>query len=171
MKDPISIKPHHFVDILTAFGSGQRAFEPHPYGHGVHAVAAKVLADPDVVLAVELGADDICGPCVHNVNGLCDDTIDTSFRPEAPRSKREWNLLIDRRWCERLGLAQGDRLTAREFCRRLRDLAGDLADIYREIPADMTAQRAGKLKEAVRRLLGEGEAPGVHNMGAAPDGA
>lgn len=152
MEDVIRIKPHHFVDIITAFGAGGR-FEPHPYGHAVHTVAKRILSNRSVLLEMELGADDICLPCIHNINGLCDDTIDTSYRPEAPSSKKQWNLLIDRRWCERLKIKQGDRLTPREFCERLRDLVGGITDIYREIPVDMTTQRAGKLKEGVRKFL------------------
>jgi len=74
-----------------------------------------------VQLRIELGADDICSPCRHNLGGLCDDTIDTSFRPRASQSKREWNLRIDRRWCQRLGLQQDDGLTAREFCLLIRE--------------------------------------------------
>ena len=84
MKPPIDIKPHHFVDIVTAHGDPDYTFRPHRYGHAVYLVAEKVLANPDVLLRMELGADAICGPCVHNIDGLCDDTIDTSYRPEAP---------------------------------------------------------------------------------------
>jgi len=147
----IRIKPHHFIDLVADIGRGQTAWEPHPYGHAVHSVAAAILADPDVLLEIELGADDICAPCVHNVGGLCDDVIDTSFRPAAPRSKREWNLLIDRRWCERLGLAPGDRLTARHFAQRLRDRMGDITDIYRELPADRTASRARAIRAGIAK--------------------
>ena len=153
MSNAISIKPHHFIDVVTAFGAGQETFAPHPYGHAVHTVSKRILSDPDVSLEMELGADDICVGCVHNTSGLCDDTIDTSYRPDAPSSKREWNLRIDRRWCERLELKQGDPLTARQFCQRVRDRAGDITDIYREIPADRTAQRAQNLKAGVDRLL------------------
>ncbi|MBM4031021.1 MAG: hypothetical protein FJ291_04460 [Planctomycetes bacterium] len=139
---PIRIKPHHFIDIVAEIGRGQTAWQPHPYGHAVHTVAARLLADPDAMLEMELGADDICAPCNHNVGGLCDDAIDISFRPAAPSSKREWNLLIDRRWCQRLGLAQGDRLTARQFCERLKALRPDLAAIYPELPPDRVAAKA-----------------------------
>jgi hypothetical protein len=148
----IRVKPHHFVDIITSYGRGEQ-FEPHPYGHAVHIVAEKVLRQRDITLVMELGADDICGPCKYNVNGACGDVIDTSYRPSAPRSKQEWNLLIDRRWCERLALSPGDRLSAREFCERLRDRAGDITDIYREIPAEMTAERAKALQAGVGRFL------------------
>ena len=108
----ISIKPHHFVDILTAFGEGGPDPQPHPYGHAVHSVTKEILANRHVDLRMELGADDICLPCCHDIGGLCDDTIDVSFRPQAPRSKREYNLLIDQRWAERLGVRQNDMLTA-----------------------------------------------------------
>jgi len=148
----IRIKPHHFIDIITDIGRGQRAWAPHPYGHAVHTVAARILAEPDVLLEMELGADDICAPCRHNVAGLCDDVIDTSFRPAAPASKRDYNLLIDQRWCARLGLAQGDRLTARQFCQRLRDRMGNLAPIYRENPSDRVAARERDLRAGLAQF-------------------
>ncbi len=151
----IAIKPHHFVDILTALGGGRTEFEPHPYGHAVHTVARAILARRDVELRIELGADDICGPCRHNVDGLCDDVIDTSFRPEAPASKREYNLLIDRRWAEQLGVRQDDRLTARELCLRVGACADDIEGIYKEIPSDRTAERQAKLQKGIAKFLTE----------------
>ncbi len=152
MDDVIRIKPHHFVDIITRYGEGG-AFGPHAYGHALHTVAERVLSDRDVTLVLEFGADDICAPCAHNVDGLCNDTIDTSFRPEAPSLKREWNLLLDERWCGRLHLRAGDRLTARRFCELLRERSGEIADIYREIPADRTAARAARLAAGVEKFL------------------
>lgn len=149
----IAIKPHHFIDIVAAYGDGQTRFEPHPLGHAVHSVAHQVLADPDVELCMELAADDICAPCVQNDAGQCRDTIDTSYRPSAPASKREWNLRIDERWCERLGLVQGDRLTARQFCERLATTTEDIDDIYAEVPRAMTADRLRKIRAGVTRLL------------------
>jgi len=153
MADIIRIKPHHFVDIVSAFGRGQRAFAPHPYGHAVHAVAERLLRQPDVLLEIELGADTICQPCVHNIEGRCDDTIDTACRPTAPESKGEFNLLIDQRWCERLGLQQGDSLPARELCRRLRPCVDGLASIYRENQAAHTAARAQALQAGIEAFL------------------
>jgi len=153
MPTMIHIKPHHFVDIITKYGAGTVPSTPHPYGHAVHTVAALLIFNREALLEMELGADDICGPCIHNVDGLCDDTIDTSFRPDAPPSKREWNLLIDRRWCERLGIEKGDRMTAQRLCKLIRDRAGDITDIYREIPADRTAERALKLRKGIEKYL------------------
>lgn len=153
MGKTIRIKPHHFVDIVSDVGAGQTDWRPHPYGHAVHSIAAAILADLDVTLRMDFGADDICAPCVHNVGGLCDDTIDTSYRPAAPKSKRESNLIIDRRWSERLSLQEGEELTANEFCRRLRGLKGDIADIYREEPAERTAKREARMRKGAAILL------------------
>ena len=153
MGSVIRIKPHHFIDIVTALGRGETTFRPHPYGHAVHAVAARLVDDRDTLLEITLGADDVCRPCRHNVEGLCDDTIDTSFRPDAPSSKRAYNLLIDQRWSQRLKLQEGDRLTAWQFCLRLRDRAGDLGDVYCENPAERTAARAGDLLAGIETFL------------------
>lgn len=149
----ISIKPHHFVDILTAYGEGRSETTPHPYGHALNTVTQTIMEIPDIGLRIETGADDICQPCCHNINGLCDDTINTSYRPQAPKSKREWNLILDKRWSERLGLRQNDEITARQLCERIRDLAGDITDIYREIPADRTAERQAKLTKGIALFL------------------
>ena len=129
----INIKPHHFIDIITAIGDGRTEFLPHPYGHAVHTVSREILRYHDITLRIELGADDICFPCRHNIGGICDDTIDTSFRPKAPESKEKYNLTIDRRWCKRLGLKQNEIVRARQFCLRIRGHADDLKEIYREI--------------------------------------
>jgi hypothetical protein len=153
MTNIIRIKPHHFVDIITSFSAQDLTFEPSSYGHAVHTVSEHILRDRDVILEMDLGADDICAPCKHNINGLCDDIIDTSFRPEATSSKREWNLMIDKRWCERLNLQQDDRLTAREFCEQLQNNTDDITDIYREIPNDQTAERLRDLKAGIKRFL------------------
>jgi len=153
MKGVIRIKPHHFIDIVIELSAERPVFEPHPYGHAVHSVARAVLADRDSMLEMELGADDICAPCIHNVGGRCDDTIDTSFRPAAPTSKGDYNLLIDRRWCRRLGLGQGDRLTAREFVERLRGRSAEFAEIYRENPPERVSKRSADLAAGIRKFL------------------
>ena len=147
----INTKPHHLVDIITQYGAGT-PFEPHPYGHAVHTVAKAVLDNIDVEIKIELGADDICAPCIHNINGLCDDTIDNSDRPLAPKSKREWNLLIDKRWSRYLGIKQGDALTVREFCDHIERSLDEMPDIYREETPEKTARRRSNLEKGLARI-------------------
>lgn len=151
----IAIKPHHFIDIITAFGGESTEFRPHPHGHAMHSVAMKILDNRDVDFRIELGADDICLPCCHNVGGLCEDTIDTSFRPQAPKSKREYNLLIDQHWLKRLGLRQDNQLTARELCLRIRNCADNIQEIYREIPSGRAAEKQVKLHNGLTEFLKE----------------
>lgn len=153
MQTIIAIKPHHFVDIITDFWDGCTDFQPHPYGHAVHSVSKNIIENRNIDLRIELGADDICKPCSHNIAGLCDDTIDISFRPAAPKSKREYNLIIDQRWCEQLGIQQNDQMTAKDLCSRIRDRAGDISDIYRETPRDRTEKRQAKLQKGIIKFL------------------
>lgn len=155
----IAIKPHHFVDIVAACGAGLATFEPHPYGHAVHTVAHEILLNLNVLLRIELGADDVCRPCCHHVDGRCDDTIDTSFRPAAPTSKQAYNLLLDQRWAVRLGLQPDDSLTARELCQRIQAQAADISDIYRENPPERIVAKQKQLQLGLARLLGQAPAP------------
>lgn len=149
-QEKTGIKPHHFVDIITSFGAGERTFQPHPYGHAVHSVSQRLLDNRDILLEMELGADDICDPCIHNIAGSCDDTIPRSYSPLVPSSKREYNLMLDERWCERIGVKQGDSLSARDLAQRIRERMGDITDIYREIPVERIAERKQKLVKGLR---------------------
>lgn len=149
----IRIKPHHFVDIIADYGADDVSLDPHPYGHAVHTVTARLLDDPDVMLEIELGADDICGPCAHNIDGLCDDTLERSLGPDVPHLKRDLNLRLDERWCERLGLKQGDRITAREMCELIASRGWDIGDIYREMRPDIGEEKARNLELGVKKYL------------------
>jgi len=152
----IPIKPHHFVDIIADYGAEEIAVQPHPYGHAVHTVTARLLEEPDVVLEIEPGADAICAPCIHNLEGICDDTLDSSLGPEIPHLKRDLNQLLDERWCERLGLKRGDTLTAREMCQRIASRGYDIAGIYREMRPDIGEEKAHNLKLGVKKYLALG---------------
>lgn len=151
----IAVKPHHFVDIIADYGVGQIATGPNPYHHDVPGVTAAVLANPEQMLRMEVGADDICRPCIHNIDDLCDDVLSPGHGPEAPRLKRDLNLIFDQRWCERLGLAQGDELTARAFCERLQSDRGDIRDIYRGLFADAGEEKERALARGLAKYLGE----------------
>jgi hypothetical protein len=151
----ITIKPHHLVDIISDYGVGRTASGPNPYNHDVPRVTAAVLGDPGLLLAIEIGADDICRPCIHNVQGICDDVLGPDLGPDAPGLKRELNLLLDQRWCERLGLSQGDSLIAREMCERIRARMGDIRDIYRELPPSYGEEKARALRMGLAKYLDE----------------
>jgi len=154
MNDVIRIRPLHFVDIICDYGSGVDEFQPHPYGHAVHTVANRMIRDKETLLEITLEPDDVCIPCVHNVNGVCDNVLDRSFRPSAPPMMRDWDFLINTRWCERLGIAEGDRYTARELCERLRDRAGDITELFPEFTDNRATVKAKNLAAGVKKFLG-----------------
>ncbi len=153
MQKPIRIMPHHFVDIVRAhFSTGQIPL-PGELGHDVHRVVTRLLKDRDAVLEIALGSDDICMPCAYFAGGRCNNIIDTSVRKGAPPLMSNYNMLIDRRWCRRLDLSEGDQLTARQFCQRLQEHVDDIVSIYAETPAATRAQWAKRLQKGITAYL------------------
>lgn len=157
MENVVHVRPLHFIDILCDYGAGKDVLAPHPYGHALHLVAARILSDKDTLLEITLEPDDVCRPCLHNRGGECDNVIDTSFRPAAPPRMRDWDLLINRRWCARLSIAEGERYTARMLCERLRDRAGDIRDIFPEFIDDRAETKAKNMRAGIRKFLEPGE--------------
>lgn len=139
----INIKPHHFIDILGDVGRGQTEWQPaSAYGHALHRVAQSLMENRDACIRIEVGIDDICEPCVHHVGETCDDVRSRPF-PGQPSGKMEWNLMLDRAWCNLLGLQQGQELTAREFCALVRRAVSldALRRIYSGQPEELTQKR------------------------------
>ncbi len=159
MGEVIRIKPHHFLDIVRDFGAGVE-FEPSPYGHALHLVAEKVLAHRQTMLRLVLGIDDICEPCKHHIDGHC---VDTTTTTGEVTSKEQWNLTIDTRLLQRLGLEEGARIRADHFCRLTRERlypAGQVEgalifDIWREAPREKTESRATYVLHGIALYLGE----------------
>jgi len=157
--DEIRTKPHHFLDIVRDLGAGIE-FKPSPYGHAVHLVAEKVLADRQVMLELILGIDDICRPCKNHVDGHCIDTTTTTGKVT---SKEEWNLTIDSRLLQRLGLDEGTHIRADYLCRLTRQrlyptgtVEGSLIfEIWREASREKTESRARNLLQGIALYLGE----------------
>jgi len=156
MNNPIKIKPHHFIDIITSFSADRLVLRPHDYQHDVHSISRAILENRDTLLEIDLGADDICKPCIHNINGVCDDVLDVSNRPKVPPLKREWNLILDTRWCERLKIEPGTIISALEFCKLLEEGANNLLEIYKENERENTIRREAYLKEGLKKYLTSG---------------
>ena len=146
----IRIKPHHFVDILRDLGAGKPFLSPPEYRHAVPQTAQALQDDPDVLLELTAGVDDICAPCAHNRNGTCDDVI-TRYDP--PIAKDVYNRRLDERWFERLGLHEGSRLAAREFCELLRRRMGDLRTLYLERSETDTLERQRNVEKGIETFL------------------
>ncbi len=153
MNNIIKIKPHHFIDIITSFSADRVILRPHYYYHNVHSISKTILENRNTLLEIDLGADDICKPCIHNINGICDDMLDISNRPKVPPLKREWNLILDTRWCKRLKIDQGTIISVLEFCELLEEGANNLLEIYKENKREHTIEREINLKKGLKKYL------------------
>ena len=153
MNKTIKIKPHHFIDIITSFSAERVILKPHYYYHNVHSISKTILENRNTLLEIDLGADDICEPCIHNINGVCDDMLDISNRPKVPPLKREWNLMLDTRWCKRLGIDQGTIISVIEFCSLLEEGSNNLMEIYKENKKEHTIEREVRLKKGLKKYL------------------
>lgn len=130
-------RPHHLIDIISQIGAGAE-FAPHAYGHAVHIVAQRVLEDPDLTVAFVVGADDICEPCVHLVDGWCDDVLS---QLDPPVSKQDYNDDLDRRLLEFLGIAEGEAMTFRDYLTRIRENFDGIEEICSHPGEDPTSRR------------------------------
>jgi hypothetical protein len=140
-------RPHHLIDIITQYGAGQ-PFEPSAYGHAVHTVAARVIADPTVRIEFGVGADDICAPCKHLVNGRCDDVVG-GFDP--PVSKHDYNDALDARLLEFLGMEEGQVMSFAEYLTVLRGHLEGLAELC-HWPGEEASARREKLERGLEKL-------------------
>jgi hypothetical protein len=142
------LRPHHLLDIITQYGAGV-PFHPHPYGHAVHTVAEAVLADPDVTIEFVVGADDICAPCKHLIEGRCDDVLS---QLDPPLSKQDYNDDLDRRLLARLGIPEGSQLTCRTFAALVRDQMPGTGEVCTH-PKEDPASRLSRLTTGLEALL------------------
>lgn len=140
-------RPHHLIDIITQYGAGQ-PFVPSDYGHAVHTVAAEVLANPQVSLEFGLGADEICRPCKHLVNGRCDDLVGSV---DPPVSKHDYNDALDEKLLRFLGLTEGQTMTFAEYVAVLRSHLDGLATLCSH-PGEDPTERERKLRQGLSQL-------------------
>jgi hypothetical protein len=144
----VKLRPHHLIDIVSDHGQGVE-FSPHPYGHAVHTVAARVLADQSIPLELVLAADDICAPCCHlQADGSCDDVLGQLAEPV---SKQAYNDDLDARVFSYLGLEPHSQLTVREFLERLREHVPGIEQICTH-PGKDPADRLRGLQAGLKRL-------------------
>ncbi len=144
----VILRPHHLVDILASYGNGEK-FEAHPYGHALHVVGPRVLANLALPVRFVVAADDICRPCKHlRSDGTCDDAL--SQLPDKP-SKQEYNDGLDRRLLPYLNLEAGARMTVRAFFELVNDRTPGIEKICTHPKEDPQRRLAG-LVNGLRQL-------------------
>jgi hypothetical protein len=141
------LRPHHLLDIITQYGGGL-PFRPSPYGHAVHTVAEAVLAAPEVAIEFVVGADDICAPCKHLIQGRCDDVLS---QLDPPIAKQDYNDDLDRRVLAYLGMGEGSVLTFGEFLKVVREHLGGIEEVCTH-PKEEPAERLARLTHGLEKL-------------------
>jgi hypothetical protein len=141
------LRPHHLVDIIVQHGEGE-PFRPHPYGHALHSAAAAVIGDHETRIQLVVGADDICAPCAHLVNGRCDDVLG---QLDPSPSKQAYNDGVDRRLLAHLGIAEGAAMTFREYLHAVRGRLTGMETVVTH-PGEDPALKLSRLSEGLRKL-------------------
>ncbi len=139
-------RPHHLLDIISQHGAGT-PFRPAACGHAVHLVARKLIGNPETMVEFVVDADDICAPCVHLVDGRCDDVL---RQLDPPISKQEYNDDLDRRLLEFLGMREGQVMSFRKFLGVIREHLAGIEAICAH-PGEDPAQRLAKLTRGLEK--------------------
>ncbi|MGE5557737.1 MAG: hypothetical protein ACM3WV_03910 [Bacillota bacterium] len=152
----IKMRPHHFIDILVSIGEGQRKFEPVPAygGSDLNLITHKIWNDRNIIFDFLIGADDICHPCRHNIDGVCNDTFQKNNRTF---SKHRYNEELDIRWLNQLGFKEGMEMKARDFCKLVREKAGDMTSIYQHDTKEEVEIKKENLLKGIAVYLEEAE--------------
>ena len=112
--EPIRLRPHHVLDIVAYWEpDDEPGYERAPGQNGVRAVRRMMTEDLDIPAEFGPGPDFICVGCSHlQENDRCDQILTHYGRP-LPMD--DYNDPLDRRVLDYLGMADGDRMTVREF--------------------------------------------------------
>jgi len=120
-----------------------RKLEPHTYGHLVHLVTRDMLDDVGRACILVVGNDDVCGPCIHLHDGVCDDILP---QLEGRVSKQEYNDRLDRRILDYLGIAPGSSMPISAYLGIVKANLDGIVDICTHPKEDRETRRSGLVK-------------------------
>ncbi len=151
----ITIKPHHFMDIIKLYGAGIEVFERDlNYCHDFYRIGNIIIQQPDVMIKTTIHADDICVPCKYYADrslGICMDHIS---HIENIASKDDWNKIIDQRIIETAQIDLNQQYKAAEYCNMLYRIGDNIFDIWREDDTVKTHRRRELFKLGAEKYLG-----------------
>ena len=112
--DTITIKPHHFLDIIKLHGAGLEQFIPdEKMGHDFYRIGNLILNDKGIRIKLTTGKDDICTPCKYCQNSKC---IDKLTAIKGYTEKDTYNKTLDERMIKYFNLDLNKEYTAYELC-------------------------------------------------------
>ena len=111
-KEDITIRIHHFYDIIRDFATQEKIEANLNYKHSYHTVGERIRVSPDMKMKIVVGIDSVCDGCIHLVNGACDDTLK---KPGFPL-KNDYNNYLDKRILKATRLKEGMIVTPKDLC-------------------------------------------------------
>lgn len=137
--DSIIIKPHHFLDIIKLHGAGLEQFVPdEKMGHDFYKIGNLILGNPNVLMKLTLGADDICTPCKYCENSVCMDELNII---PGYTEKNTYNKELDRRIVEHFDLDLEREYKASELCQIYLSQPTFIYEIWKEENDEVTQRR------------------------------
>ncbi|MBB6713394.1 hypothetical protein [Clostridium gasigenes] len=137
--ESITIKPHHFMDIIKLYGAGIKIFIPdEKMGHDFYKVANTIITNPTIELRLTIQYDDICKPCKMCADNICIDVVE---HIEGYNSKDTYNKIIDTRLIHMLNLDIDKVYSTRELCQVMLENHKSIFDIWRDDSNTMTRRR------------------------------
>jgi len=126
-KDIMTIRIHHFFDIIRDLRTGEKIMPDTNYKHSYHSVANTLRDSPDIKMKIVVGTDSVCNGCIHNVNGKCDDplTIKQGFT-----MKHDYNEWLDKRILGIYNLSEGKVITPEKICKSADKYIDNINEIY-----------------------------------------
>ena len=112
--DTITIKPHHFLDIIKLHGAGLEQFIPdEKMGHDFYRIGNLILNNKEIHIKLTTEKDDICTPCKYCQKGKCIDKLTTI---KGYTEKDTYNKTLDERMIKYFNLDLNKEYTAYELC-------------------------------------------------------
>lgn len=145
----ITIKPHHFIDIIKLYGSGITCFVlDETMGHDFYRIANRILQNPDCPIALTIAGDDICKPCKKYL-GNCQDSLNhiSGFT-----SKDVYNRTLDERILKLYQLSKNGH-TARSLCHTLYQHHELIFQVWKEEATQITEKRHHLFVTGARKFL------------------
>lgn len=134
----ITIKPHHFIDIIKLYGSGINTFVPDKkMGHDFYIIGNNILNNHHLVLKLTTDSDDICQPCCMH-KGNC---IDTISHIQGFHLKNQYNQTLDNRIIALYQLDKNHLYTANELCSILLKKNHFIYQVWKEEDRAITEKR------------------------------
>ncbi|MEG0367186.1 MAG: DUF1284 domain-containing protein [Coprobacillus sp.] len=147
----ITIKPHHFVDIIKLYGAGIEVFVPdEKMGHDFYKIANMIISEPSIELKLTIGADDICQPCHYCINGVCDDGLSSI---KGISKKDSYNKKLDQRIIDLLKLNIKHNYSACELCRLMSKDSDFIFDVWKEENDELTQKRYELFLKGTKQYL------------------